>query len=78
METEFTFWEKWYMFWGLGYLVNHRSKEIHRVYFKHKNCKTEVMTDNNSEFVSHRRAINLIRKHGYNGCRWCWPVADKG
>lgn len=78
METEFSWLEVWYIFWGFGYRVNHRSKEIHRVYFKHKNCKLEFMSANNSEYVTRKKALKLIEKFGYNGCRWCWPVADKG
>lgn len=78
METKLTFWEKWYVFWGFGYRVNHARKEIHRLYFKHKNCNHEAMSETTSEYVLKSTALRLIRKFGYNGCRWCWPVADKG
>lgn len=78
METEFSWLEVWYIFFGFGYRVNHRSREIHRVYFKHKNCRLESMSAKNSEYVTRRKALKLIKKYNYNGCRWCWPVVDKG
>ena len=78
METKFTFWELWYIFWGLGYLVNHHTKEIHRIGEKHKNCKLETIAKHNSEHITHRHALRLIKKYNYNGCRYCWKVQNKG
>lgn len=78
MKIKLTFWQKWYMFWGMGYLVNHSSKEIHRVSQKHINCCLDALSKKTSEYVSRRRAIQLIRKANYNGCRWCWKGEDRG
>lgn len=78
MENSFSIKEMFLIFFGFGYLVNHRSKEIHRLYFKHTNCHIEIMSSKTSEHVTHRTALRLIKKYGYNGCRWCWPVQDKG
>ena len=78
MTAELTFKEKWFLFWGMGYVVNHRarSKEIHRLKTKHKNCQTERIS--NRQYVSKRKALKLIREHGYNGCCFCWKEVDKG
>lgn len=78
METKFTFWEIWIIFFGFGYLVNHHTKEIHRLSEKHKNCKLEFISDHNSEHVTRRTAFRLIKKYKYNGCRWCWGSQDSG
>jgi len=76
MDNQLTLKEVFLIFFG--YLVNHRSKEIHRINEKHKNCKLHLISDHNSEYVTHRRALKLIKNCGYNGCRWCWEDADKG
>lgn len=76
MKAKLTFWEKWYMFWGMAYLVNHRSKEIHRLANKQSNCRLHLISK--GEYVSRRKALRLIRHHNYNGCRWCWKGEDNG
>lgn len=70
--------EKWFKFWGLGYVVNHRprSKEIHKLSAKHKSCQTHRIS--NREYVTRKKALELIKEQGYNGCRWCWPELDEG
>ena len=78
MDNQLTFWEVWMIFWGFGYLVNHRSREIHRVAEKHTNCKLHLISKNNSEYVTRSRAMKLIKTYHYNGCRWCWEDQDKG
>ena len=78
MENSLTFWEMWLIFFGFGYLVNHHTKEIHRLYFKHHNCQMSTMSKKNSEYVTKSAAKRLIKKYHYNGCRWCWPVQDAG
>jgi len=78
METRFTFWEIWVIFFGFGYLVNHRSKEIHRISEKRHNCHIELISSKNSEYVTRRAALRMIKKYKYNGCRWCWDEQDKG
>lgn len=76
--VKLTFREKWFLFWGLGYVVNlnPRSKEIHRLKHKHKCCQTERMS--RKRYVSERTAFKLIKEEGYNGCRFCWKDQDKG
>lgn len=78
MAAKLTFWQSFYLFFGFGYLVNHRSREIHRISNRKSNCKLEYISSKNSEYVTFKRAMYLIAKRGYNGCRWCWKVADKG
>lgn len=78
MATKLTFWQSWYVFWGFGYLVNHRSREIHHISNRQKNCKLEFISDKNKEYVTKKKAILLIKKFNYNGCRWCWKIQDKG
>ena len=78
MDNSFTFKQIWMIFFGFGYLVNHRSREIHRLYFKHRNCHIDLIADKNSEYVTRSTAQKLIKTYKYNGCRWCWPVTDLG
>jgi len=68
--------EWWFKFWGLGYLVNHNRKEIHRLKYKHVNCLTAAMT--NKSYVSKSKALKLIDDGPYNGCRYCWKEKDEG
>jgi len=78
MDNQFTFWEIWLMLFGFGYVVNHHTKEIHRLSEKHRNCKLEGMAKHNSEHITRRHALRLIKKYHYNGCRWCWGSQDNG
>ena len=78
MDNKFSLKEIWMMFWGFGYLVNHRSREIHRIKDKRSNCKIQYMSKNNSEYVTLTKAKQLIETYRYNGCRWCWKIQDKG
>jgi len=73
-----TFWEFLMDLFGYGYVVNHRSREIHKLSDKSSNCKLELIADHNREYISKSRALKLINKMGYNGCRWCWDEQDKG
>ncbi|HAQ19618.1 MAG TPA: hypothetical protein DCR40_10365 [Prolixibacteraceae bacterium] len=78
METEISLKEFLLIIFGFGYLVNHRSKEIHRVTEKHRNCHLNHISGKTSEHITKRKALKLIKNNGYNGCRWCWPEADAG
>ncbi|HCY40423.1 MAG TPA: hypothetical protein DHV48_03580 [Prolixibacteraceae bacterium] len=77
-RAKLTIKERWFMFWGFRYVVNHRSrsKEIHNLERKHKNCQTERISAR--QFVTLKQAQKLIKNHGYNGCRWCWKEVDNG
>lgn len=75
-KARLTLEEKWFVFWGKNYLVNHNKKEIHRLQSKHVNCLP--IAKKNKQYVSFIKAITLIRTKGYNGCRWCWKSQDKG
>jgi len=76
MKAELTKKEKWFKLWGMGYLVNFRPKEIHRLEHKHPNCRTEMIA--NGAFVTKRKANKLIIENGFNGCRYCWKEKDLG
>jgi hypothetical protein len=78
MDNAMSFKEIFMSFIGMGYVVNHRSREIHNISEKHRNCHIELIADQNKEYVSKGRAIQLIKKSGYNGCRWCWNPMDNG
>jgi len=78
METTLTFWERVVIFFGFGYLVNHLSKEIHRVSNKHENCHLDIISSKHSEYITRSMAEHLIRNRNYNGCRWCWKSQDNG
>ena len=68
--------EIWFCFWGKNYLVNHNTKEIHRIKYKHVNCNIAAMT--NKKYVDKEKALTLISQEAYNGCRYCWPDKDNG
>jgi hypothetical protein len=78
MNAKLTFLEKWYMFWGMTYVVNlnPRSKEIHSLTSKHKSCQLDRIS--RKKYVTHRKALKLIKENGFNGCMFCWKVADNG
>jgi len=78
MENQLTFWQIWLIVFGFGYLVNHKTKEIHRINDKHHNCQLDLISKKTSEYVTRRTAKRLIKTRGYNGCRWCWDEQDKG
>ena len=75
---ELTFIEKWYKFWGFGYVVNHNkeAREIHKLSNKKSSCHLDWIS--NKEYVTKRKAMKLIKKDFYNGCYWCWKEEDKG
>lgn len=78
MDNAFTFGEIFRMFFGLGYVVNHRSREIHKISEKHRNCHLDLIADQNREYCCKKHAKHLIKDCGYNGCRWCWNPMDNG
>ena len=61
--------------WLLGYkyVVNRRSREIHRLGFKHTNF--DVYSIRDYSFVKNDRDLCFYYK-GYNGCRFCMPERD--
>lgn len=61
--------EKLIVFFGFGYVVNHESKEIHRLSRKHKNCLYNMM--GKKSYTTRENAYYLIFAKGFNGCRWC-------
>ena len=58
-----------------GFIVNHRTKEIHSVSEVKSNCNINLMT--RAEYCSKRRAKNYLL-NGYNGCSKCFKSEDKG
>jgi hypothetical protein len=76
MKTKLTLKEKLFKFFGMGYLVNIGTGEIHRLKFKHPNCRTEMIA--NGIFVTKKTAKKLMKLGRYNGCRFCWKEKDLG
>lgn len=60
---------------GFKFIVNHESKEIHRVKFLTENCFVDTMV--NSGYATARKVKKLLRQN-YNGCRHCYKAEDKG
>lgn len=58
-----------------GFIVNHRTKEIHRVSESKTDCRIHLMT--RAEYCSKRRADGYLL-NGYNGCSKCYKSEDKG
>jgi hypothetical protein len=78
MDNAITFKQLLMIMLGFGYLVNHRSREVHRVMEKHHNCHLDLIAEQNREYVTRKKAKRLIKDCGYNGCRWCWNPMDNG
>lgn len=78
MDNALSFKEIFLIFFGFGYVVNHRSREVHRISEKHHNCQLHLIAKKNREYVSKKTARHLIKDCGYNGCRWCWNPMDNG
>jgi hypothetical protein len=58
---------------GYRYIVNRRTKEIHRLNFKHTNFN--IYSIKNYSFVKNN--IDLYFHYpDYNGCRFCMPYRD--
>ena len=75
-KEKLNFKEWWNNLRGRCYVVNHNTKEIHRLSHKHSQCKLHLMT--NREFVTKKEAQNWIETYKYNGCRFCWEEEDEG
>lgn len=60
---------------GIKYIVNHNSKEIHKIKNITKVCRTYLMTKAN--YISKKKAEKLLNS-GYNGCCFCYPEKDDG
>jgi hypothetical protein len=58
----------------LNYVVNLRSKEIHRVGYEHRNCHIDRVVC--KVYVWNIVARILCRYYGYNGCYWCFRELD--
>ena len=67
---DLTFKEKMLVFFGFGYVINHASREIHRLSRKHKNCLYNMM--DKKKYTTKEHAYYLIFSKGYNGCKWCF------
>ena len=72
---------EWIMnFLGYGYVINLRSKEIHRLKTKHSNCRLNQMK--RKKYVTKDRAMWLMNfpqlGKGWNGCRYCFSERDLG
>lgn len=78
MSQNLNFIEKWFLFWGFAYVVNlnPRSKEIHSLKSKHKSCQLDKIR--RKKYVTRKGAHKLIKENGFNGCMFCWKVADVG
>lgn len=68
-----TLQERWFIFIGKPYKVNHRTKEIHLLTKKHVNCLYQKKE--NTEYVGKKKVKKLL-ENGYNGCRWCFKEQD--
>ena len=61
---------------GFGYLINHNTKEIHRVKTLTPSCLIYLMK--NYGYGTKIYVWFLINFFGYNGCAYCFKEEDKG
>lgn len=57
-------------FFGLKFVYNKTSKQIHRIEKLTPNCFFESIVD--GKYCTEKRAIKLIKENSYDGCRYCW------
>ena len=57
------------------YIVNDRAREIHAVKYLTSRCRVGLMT--RARYCNYRQYKRLL-KQGYNGCRYCNKVEDRG
>jgi len=80
--VKLNFWEKWFVFWGMPFLLNINTLEVHDLRKLTKSCSIAQMADHNKRRISHSQFEKAITK-GYkgrraNGCRWCLKKHDTG
>ncbi|MCK9627732.1 MAG: hypothetical protein M0R37_03970 [Bacteroidales bacterium] len=54
---------------GFRYLVNLKSKEIHRVSFLKESCNLSVMVH---AFYAPKLLVLILLRYGFNGCCHCY------
>lgn len=63
---------------GYKYVVNHRSKEIHDLTKEQKNCKLDLMAEDNKQYITKKKRDKLFNaEEPYNGCKWCLTEFNK-
>lgn len=60
---------------GFKFIVNHSSKEIHRVQYLTMNCFIDKMK--HSGYATSWKVKRLLKRN-YNGCRHCYSTENKG
>jgi len=65
----------WRRLFGYRYLINLRSKEIHKLNSVVDNCLINLMSKKNKKFIGERKLESYLES-GYNGCRWCFKATD--
>lgn len=58
---------------GFKFIVNHESKEIHRVNLLTQNCFVKKMKNS---VYSTLWSVKRLLKKGYNGCTHCYKSKD--
>lgn len=67
-----TFYENLMIMFGYKYLLNKRSKEVHKLCSKHKNCGINLMSRKNKKYLTEAQKDHLFDNDIANGCRWCY------
>jgi hypothetical protein len=62
-------------FFGFRYLVNKRTKEIHRLNSQKEQCAFRYMTWRNKKVI-HQLRLKKHLQNGHNGCRYCLKQYD--
>jgi hypothetical protein len=58
---------------GYRYVANLRSKEIHRLDTRFKQCNIELIR---TKKYLREKDLAMWERAGYNGCRFCLPFMD--
>jgi hypothetical protein len=54
---------------GYKYIVNHNSKEIHRIKFRTSKCRFSLMKN---AVQIRKKDADWLLSEGYDGCKYCW------
>ncbi len=84
--VKLNFWEKWFVFWGMPFLLNINTLEVHDLRKLTKSCSIAQMADHNKRYLTTHNFETAITKgiviNGTwkmaNGCRWCLKKHDTG
>lgn len=63
---------------GLRYLINLSTQEVHSLKNEHPNCRLKLMAKHNKDYVTEEQKEMYLKETLHDGCRWCMPERNHG